>query len=115
MVLGFEPTTFWTWASSHNHYTRVNVVSFLQTLLWLKVDFNYDVYLEKKSFEMLRKYFVNIDGGIKVLEESLCDWREFGFVHFEQNINDLAGKGSIVLKCPLYQEVWSLFRKQISK
>ena len=27
--LGFEPTTFWTWVSSHNHYTRALSLSFI--------------------------------------------------------------------------------------
>jgi hypothetical protein len=34
--------------------------------MWLKLDHNYDVYLERKSFDLLRKYFDDIDGGIKV-------------------------------------------------
>jgi hypothetical protein len=59
--------------------------------MWLKLDHNLDVYLERKSFEMLNQFFENIGGGIKVLEDSLCDWKEFGFTHYEENAELLAG------------------------
>ena len=64
-----------------------------QTLIWMKIDYNYDVYLERSAFATLRRYFDDIDGGIKVLEESLCDWREFGFSHYKVNMDSLAGWG----------------------
>jgi hypothetical protein len=59
--------------------------------MWLKLDHNLDVYLEQKSFEMLNQFFENIGGGIKVLEDSLCNWKEFGFTHYEENVELLAG------------------------
>jgi len=35
----------------------------------------------------MQLYFENIGGGIKVLEDQLCDWKEFGFVNFEEDIH----------------------------
>jgi hypothetical protein len=61
--------------------------------LWLKKDHNLDVYLEREAFDRLNLYFENIGGGIKVLEDSICDWREFGFPNYEENVELLTGIG----------------------
>ena len=35
---------------------------------------------------MLNKIFANVNGTVNVLEDSLCDWRQFGFEKYEGNI-----------------------------
>lgn len=60
------------------------------TLLWLKMDHGLDVYLDRSSFKTMRLYFENIGGGVKVLEDHLCNWKDFGFFNYEEDIQLLA-------------------------
>lgn len=66
-----------------------NKISAYLYLFWLKLDFGLDVYFEKESFDMLNYFFANVRGTMKVLEESLCDWREFGFEKYEEDVEKL--------------------------
>ena len=66
-----------------------NKISAYLYLLWLKLDFGLDVYYEKESFDMLDSIFANVRGTMKVLEDSFCDWREFGFEKYEGDVEKL--------------------------
>ena len=37
-------------------------------------------------FQFLDKIFANINGTVNVLEDSLCDWTQFGFRKYEGNV-----------------------------
>jgi hypothetical protein len=66
-----------------------NKITAYLTLLWLKLDFGLDVYYEKESFENLDYYFENVKGTVKILEDSLCNWKDFGFEKYEGDIEKL--------------------------
>ena len=38
------------------------------------------------------KLFENINGTIRILEDDLCDWKQFGFKKYEGNIELLGGE-----------------------
>lgn len=64
-----------------------NKISAYLNLLWVHLDHDQDVYYEKESFEVLDRYFENIN--IPTLEDGLCDWRTFPFQKYEGNIEEL--------------------------
>jgi len=66
-----------------------NMITAYLTLLWMKLEFNYDVYLEKQSYLFMNLIFKNINETTKVLEDGLCDWRQFGFQKYEGSIDFL--------------------------
>ena len=67
-----------------------NVISAYLILLWINLEHGYSVYVDKASHNQLKFYFKNVDQTpVKVLEESLCDWDEFGFQKFEGSITNL--------------------------
>ena len=66
-----------------------NKITAYLTLLWLKLDFGVDTYYEKESFENLDYYFENVRGTVKILEDSLCNWKDFGFEKYEGDIEKL--------------------------
>jgi len=70
-----------------------NMLTSYLTLLWLKLEFGYDTYYEKEAFQFLNKIFANINGTVNVLEDSLCDWQQFGFRKYEGNV-ELLGSDS---------------------
>ena len=65
-----------------------NMLTAFLTLYWLKLDFGLDVYLEKEAHQFLDRYFEGINE-VKVLEDGLCDWRQFPFVKYEGNVEAL--------------------------
>ena len=44
------------------------------------------------TFQFLNRIFSNVNGTVKVLEDSLCDWRQFGFQKYEGNIELLGNQ-----------------------
>ena len=66
-----------------------NKITAYLTLLWLKLDFGLDIYYEKESFENIDYFFENVRGTVKVLEDSLCNWKDFGFEKYEGDIERL--------------------------
>ena len=63
-----------------------NKISAFLFLFWLKLDFDLDVYYEKESLDVLIYIFENVAGTVKVLEDELCNWRDFGFKKYEGDI-----------------------------
>ena len=59
------------------------------TLLWIGLETGLEVLYEKESFKVLDHYFENIN--LPVLEDSLCDWRQFPFKKYEGNM-ELLGR-----------------------
>jgi len=70
-----------------------NMLTTYLTLYWLKLEFGYDTYYEKEAYYFLDKIFTNINGTVSVLEDSLCDWHQFGFRKYEGDV-ELLGTDS---------------------
>ena len=61
-----------------------NVISAYLILLWINLEHGYNIYVDKASHNQLKLYFKNVEQTpVKILEEGLCDWDEFGFQKFE--------------------------------
>ena len=47
--------------------------------MWLNLDYGFNVFIPKSTKEMLSQIFVDKIESMRTLEESLCDYTEFGF------------------------------------
>jgi len=56
-----------------------NKISAFLNLYFLKLEFGLDVYYEKESFKLLNNFFPNAKLAVKVLEDELCNWKDFGY------------------------------------
>ena len=65
-----------------------NAITAYLTLFWVKLEYGLDTYFEKESYDLLKLYFENVDDH-KVLEEDLCNWKNFGFQKYQGNIEFL--------------------------
>ena len=54
------------------------ITSFI-TLLWLNLEHGFNVFLPKSTKETLSEMFVGQIESMRTLEDSLCDYKEFGF------------------------------------
>jgi hypothetical protein len=55
-----------------------NKLSAFLNLYFLKLEFGLDVYYETESYNFLNKFFPNAKSALKVLENELCNWKDFG-------------------------------------
>ena len=55
-----------------------NKLSAFLNLYFLKLEFGLDVYYEAESYNFLNKFFPNAKFAMKVLEDELCKWTDFG-------------------------------------
>lgn len=69
-----------------------NMLTSYLTLYWLKLEFGYDTYYEKEAYFFLDKIFANLNGTVNILEDSLCDWTQFGFRKYEGNVELLGSE-----------------------
>ena len=47
---------------------------------------------KRSSLQFLNQIFANVNGTVKVLEDSFCDWTQFGFQKYEGNIELLGSE-----------------------
>ena len=94
MFFRYDPRKF---ATSQSIVTYIphdrnlgNVISTYLILLWIHLEHGYNVYMDKAAHLQLKLYFKNVDDTpVKILEEGLCDWDQFGFEKFEGSISQL--------------------------
>ena len=63
------------------------MISAYCTMLWINWSHNLPIFLEKSTKMALAQIFEGVNG-MKTLEESLCNWREFGFEKLNVDIYD---------------------------
>ena len=65
-----------------------NAITAYLTLYWVQLEYGLDTYFEKESLERLQLYFENVDKH-KVLEEDLCNWKNFRWQKYQGNMEYL--------------------------
>lgn len=89
----YDPKKFQTTPSIVTYFPGGRLGNMLTAylfLLWIKLEHGYDTYFEKESYKYMEYFFANLNGTVKILEEDLCDWTQFGFKKFEGNIETLS-------------------------
>ena len=89
------------------------------TLLWLNLEHGFNVFIPKSTKESLSKIFVGQIESMRTLEDSLCDYKEFGFrtqlVPLDKiDTEDYNVGKALALKISPYQPGkgwWDLFQK----
>ena len=93
------------------------------TLLWINWNHGFTVFMEKPMKQTLSKIFIDQIESMKTLEDSLCDYKEFGF---EKRVIDLdmlesddykIGKALVLQTDYIKQSKgwWNLFNKYEEK
>ena len=93
------------------------------TLLWINWNHGFTVFMEKPMKQTLSKIFIDQIESMKTLEDSLCDYKEFGF---EKRVVDLdmlesddykIGKALVLQTDYIKQSKgwWTLFNKYEEK
>ena len=94
------------------------ITSFI-TLLWLNLEHGFNVFLPKSTKETLSEMFVGQIESMRTLEDSLCDYKEFGFqtqqIPLDKIDTEDYKKGkALALKINLFNPGkgwWELFQK----
>ena len=89
------------------------------TLLWLKWDYGFNVFMERTTKHSLTKIFVGDIETMKTLEDSLCDHTQFGFEMLQIDLGAVESeeykKGrALALKINAHNPGkgwWNLFKK----
>ena len=98
MVLGFEPTTFGSWVSSHNHSTRVPT---LRLFLHLETEVSNSAHA-RPEMKVFKKCFILVLNRHRVLKEgpATCVWTfcQFKAQPFIRKLKLKAPRSSILFK-----------------
>ena len=94
------------------------ITSFI-TLLWLNLEHGFNVFIPKSTKETLSEMFVGQIESMRTLEDSLCDYKEFGFqtqqIPLDKIDTEDYKKGkALALKINLFNPGkgwWELFQK----
>ena len=94
------------------------ITSFI-TLLWLNLEYRFNVFIPKSTKETLSEMFVGQIESMRTLEDSLCDYKEFGFqtqqIPLDKIDTEDYKKGkALALKINLFNPGkgwWELFQK----
>ena len=94
------------------------ITSFI-TLLWLNLENGFNVFIPKSTKETLSEMFVGQIESMRTLEDSLCDYKEFGFqtqqIPLDKIDTEDYKKGkALALKINLFNPGkgwWELFQK----
>ena len=66
-----------------------NMITSFVTMLWLEWAHGSNVFMEKTTKHALSQIFVGKIGEMKTLEDSLCDYTQFGFEQVNIDLNSL--------------------------
>ena len=95
------------------------MITAFTTLLWINWDHGFNVFMERSTKQTLSKIFVGKIENMKTLEDSLCDYSQFGFQKSFLNLdmitsNDYAKGKALALQINLLNPGkgwWKLFKQ----